>query len=248
MEEMVNMGVVSGYEDNTFRPNNGVTRAEFVKLINHYLDLDRVIENNNFIDVSKGSWYFEEVAIAVYNGYINGYEDNTFRPNENITREEACKVLATILDFESDHINDIFKFNDYEDISTWALKYVEGIIDEGLMKGNDQNKLNPKSSLSRAEAITLLSRIENRINSIPTITMQSMYIELESNFDYSMLNATAYDKEDGDLTSKIEFSGYVNTSISGSYKVTAKITDNNGAWATRTVTVIVRNSLVNEEN
>ncbi|WP_270506128.1 S-layer homology domain-containing protein, partial [Paraclostridium sordellii] len=69
------------YEDNTFRPDKQITRAEFVKLVNKYFGFnDKGV--SNFKDINKNNWYYNDVCIAIKAGYINGYEDNTFRPDK----------------------------------------------------------------------------------------------------------------------------------------------------------------------
>ena len=86
-------GLISGYEDGTFKPENSVTRAEFAAMVNNALGFT---EKGNvvFSDVKPGTWYYDAVAIAVEAGYCSGYEDGTFKPDATITRAEAAVMIA----------------------------------------------------------------------------------------------------------------------------------------------------------
>lgn len=92
-----NMGILSGYEDGTFRPDAPITRAEFAKIAVGFFDLANSQAKNTFIDVASGSWYEDIVAAAAELGLIQGYEDHTFRPNQAISRAEACTIVNRIL-------------------------------------------------------------------------------------------------------------------------------------------------------
>nr|WP_297171457.1 S-layer homology domain-containing protein [uncultured Agathobaculum sp.] len=89
-------GIITGYEDGTFRPNNAITRAEFAAIAT------RFAEANNtgsllFTDVSTDAWYYEAVLTAANYGWINGYSDNTYRPAQSILRSEAAKIVNCML-------------------------------------------------------------------------------------------------------------------------------------------------------
>lgn len=91
---------VHGYQDGTFRPNNKVFRAEFIKMV---IEADGAnvkgdYEKNCFPDVREGDWYHEYVCSAKDRGIINGYKDGYFKPNNTITYVEALKVLLHVFD------------------------------------------------------------------------------------------------------------------------------------------------------
>jgi len=89
-------GLVKGYDDGTFRPNEQITRAEFVALVNRLFGLTEQAEVT-FADVASQNWFSQDVARAVAAGYISGYEDNTFRPNHPISRQEVAVILQRIM-------------------------------------------------------------------------------------------------------------------------------------------------------
>ncbi len=94
---LTNMGVISGYPDGTFRPNAGITRAEFAKIAVSFFDVnvDQTL-GTNFTDVA-GAWYTKYINLAVELNIVNGYADGTFRPNNLITRAEAMKIVNNTL-------------------------------------------------------------------------------------------------------------------------------------------------------
>ena len=71
--------ILGGYEDGTYRPNNYVSRAEFIAMVNRVLEYRGGAEIS-FADVSADNWFYQDMGIAVQNGFINGYVDNTIRP------------------------------------------------------------------------------------------------------------------------------------------------------------------------
>ena len=98
INEFAEKGYLSGYEDNTFKPDNAITKAEFVQLVNNYFGFSGNEEKvADFSDINQAEWYSKAINEAVSRGYISGYADKTFKPNEFITRQEAISILAKIL-------------------------------------------------------------------------------------------------------------------------------------------------------
>ena len=91
------MGILGGYEDGTFRPNAPITRAEFAKIAVSFFEYEDISAENIFTDVATGSWYESFVAVAAKLGLIEGYAGNVYRPNESITRAEACTIINRTL-------------------------------------------------------------------------------------------------------------------------------------------------------
>ena len=159
IEKFANSGYINGYEDKTFRPENNITRAEFVKLVNVVFNLKGEVDID-FRDVlNPNEWYYNQLKIAVRYGYIKGYEDNTFRPEKPITRQEAIKIITKLKNKKDYNIDKIYKFKDYKDIEPWAVEYIEAAVESGFIKGDENNKINPLANLKRSEAVTLLNRL-----------------------------------------------------------------------------------------
>ncbi|EQK43958.1 hypothetical protein C672_2902 [[Clostridium] bifermentans ATCC 638] len=154
--DFVSKGYVAGYEDNTFRPENSITRAEFVRVLNQVFKFEEK-EGENFTDVNNSDWYYNDVCIGAKAGYIKGYEDGTFRPNSPITREEASKILATVLNLKGDGK---LGFTDSNKISDWAKDAVDALSDNGMISGYEDNTFRPNNNITRAESVSLLSRVQ----------------------------------------------------------------------------------------
>ncbi|WP_336774507.1 S-layer homology domain-containing protein [Paenibacillus sp. MMO-58] len=90
------VGILSGYPDHSFKPNATITRAEMAAIIAKWLQLDPVAANPAFRDV-KGHWASAPIAAAAKLGYMTGYSDGTFRPDQPLTRAEAVVIVNRIL-------------------------------------------------------------------------------------------------------------------------------------------------------
>lgn len=92
---LANVGAISGYSDGTFHPDQEITRAEFVTILTGIYGVNTT-KGMPFTDVGHG-WYYDYVATAYANGWVSGYSDGTFRPDQTITRAEAVVVLNKVL-------------------------------------------------------------------------------------------------------------------------------------------------------
>ena len=118
------LGIVGGYKDGTYKPYKAVTRAEFTVIAMRFAKLDNSGENI-FTDVHEGDWYYDAIVGSIKYGWINGYDDGTFRPNATITRAGVATIVNHMLgrsadeDFVDDHADDLIHFTDLKD-SYWA--------------------------------------------------------------------------------------------------------------------------------
>ena len=123
-----NLGVITGYEDGTFRPNASISRAEFVTIATRFFDYTAEYEGT-FSDVSYSSWYADFVQAAVDMGLVNGYENGTFRPNASITRAEAVAIVNRVLlrRPDADHLLPWSVMNTFSDNVLESAWYYEDI-------------------------------------------------------------------------------------------------------------------------
>ena len=101
---LTNMGIIKGYTDGTFQPNKSITRAELATIIARFAKLD--VNTKTFSDIT-GHWAQKSIELAAGNGWINGYEDGTFRPNNNITRAETFAMINRVLDRQTESVSDL---------------------------------------------------------------------------------------------------------------------------------------------
>ena len=159
IQDFVKKGYIEGYGDNTFRPKEPIKRNEFVKIFNKVFGLTN--KSGIVFDDTKDNWAKDEIDIAVTNGVAQGIGANKFEPEEYITREAAVKMLANYMKIEDKNHDKIKRFPDYNEISDWARDAFEGNFEKGYIQGTDEGKLAPKNNITRAEVVTLLSRVTN---------------------------------------------------------------------------------------
>ena len=121
------MGIVKGHNDGTFAPNAPITRAEFAAIAARFDDKN-TDTSSKFTDIAS-HWAKNEIGIAANKGWINGYPDSTFRPNQYITRAEAMtlvnRVLNRLPENSSDLLDSMIKWPDNSDASAWYYLAVQ---------------------------------------------------------------------------------------------------------------------------
>lgn len=157
INKWVEQGLARGYTDGTFKPNNSITRAEFITLVNRALGYTETAEIN-FRDVSPTDWYAGEIAKAKAAGYVSGYQDGTFKPNSQITRQEVASMLARILNLGADNPNIVNSFKDAQAIPQWSKGSIAAVVEKGYMGGYPDQTFKATRSITRAEAIVTLDR------------------------------------------------------------------------------------------
>jgi len=159
IENIGTVGLVEGYPDGTFKPENALTRAELATLMVRAkgIDVSKNAANKVFKDVPADFWAARYIEVAKAQGLITGYPDSTFRPNNKISREEGIAVMAR---FENLDIPVAVIERPYWDIedSSWSAKYIQAAKQAGMLGFIEKNTLNPKESLVRAEAVEMLSK------------------------------------------------------------------------------------------
>jgi len=155
IKKLVEMGVIDGYSDGTFKPDNNMTRAEFVSIIVKAFKL-QTQDGKIFADTNN-HWAKSLIATAAANGIISGYSDSEFAPNDLVTREQMASMLvkAAHMDVAASNLT----FKDQNDISVWAQDAMATVTAKSLMDGYQDGTLKPQGYATRAEAATLLLRI-----------------------------------------------------------------------------------------
>ena len=124
VKTLASLGMMDGYPDGTFRPDEPITRAEFAT-VGLAFAYDPFDADCSYSDVSASAWYHTYVAQATTYGWIGGYPDNTFRPGNNITRVEVCVIVNNMLGRDADeryidrHEDELVHFVDLSD-SYWG--------------------------------------------------------------------------------------------------------------------------------
>lgn len=169
----MNQSLAFGYEDSTFRPENKVNRQEITALINRSFDFVEpgTIE---FTDVSQADWSYSDIAKAQKAGYVRGYPDGTFKPKQEMNRQEVAVLIAKLLGLNSSASANVYA--DAKIISEWSKGAVGTVIDHSIMTGYPDGTFRPLQSTTRAEAIVILDKAlkikaeQGHVGSLPPAT------------------------------------------------------------------------------
>ncbi|KAF5037162.1 S-layer homology domain protein [anaerobic digester metagenome] len=154
VEKLVEAGIISGYPDGTFIPEGYITRAELVKVVNLIYSFSEKVESTDLTDIKSDDWFYENVLIAQASGYINGYPDGTFKPNDFVTRQELCKIIDTI----NKLVNLPYDKAIADEVSPWAVDYVNKVVSNRIMLLDDNNNFRASEKATRAEACDALAK------------------------------------------------------------------------------------------
>ncbi|KAF4326290.1 hypothetical protein G195_000295 [Phytophthora kernoviae 00238/432] len=149
-------GFVNGYGDQTFRPNQKVTRAEFITMLGRALNMNTVSESIHYTDDNKiPSWAKSYITAAASAGIINGYANGSFGPGKTLNRAEMVTMIARAGGIPTDS-NAKLDFKDAKDVPAWAVSHVASAVEAGLVGGVGGNRFAPMQTATRAEAVTLI--------------------------------------------------------------------------------------------
>lgn len=166
-------GITNGTSENKFSPNAFTTRAAFITMLWRMAGEPPITNsspNSAYPDIpTEAASYFEAVYWAKNNSIIFGYGDGTFRPLNTIKREDIAAIIKRYYDYLNLGEGDSFQetggeFADMNTVSTYAKDAVLWSLDKGLINGKTENTVNPRESTTRAEAVTILHRLDNLIS------------------------------------------------------------------------------------
>lgn len=158
IKSFLEKGFVSVHKDGSFKPNEPITRADFVAIANKAFGLTEK-DKTSFKDVKPGDTYYNDFLIARKAGYITGNPNGTALPKGYMTRQEYAVILTRLLKLDNKKdINVADKFADSADIPTWSKGSIGVVAKSGYMKGEPGNKFNPKGHITRGQAVVVLER------------------------------------------------------------------------------------------
>ncbi|MDF2669090.1 MAG: hypothetical protein K0R67_1396 [Paenibacillus sp.] len=152
-------GYIQGYEDGSLRPDNPIKRGELLALINRLNELKDTAAVT-FNDVPVDHWAYSEVAKAVKAGYIEGYEDNSIRIDNPISRQELAVMVARLLKLSvsPDSTASADKFMDAASMPDWSKQQIGVLASIGVINGYEDGSFKPAGLVTRAEVVVMLER------------------------------------------------------------------------------------------
>ena len=159
---VIESGLMNGVSDTLFAPEAAVRRSELAAIL-YRLSGETSTASASFTDVPAGSWYEEFVAWASSAGVVNGFEDGSFRPNVDISREQAVTMLYRYARYKGlpcTQRQALTGFVDEGQVSGYAREAMEWAVAVGLIQGRGDQKIAPKDTILRCELCTILVRFQ----------------------------------------------------------------------------------------
>lgn len=171
VERAIENGLLSGYTDNTIKPNNKIRRAEMATIVARCFQSTAKTDLSKFGDVTEGQWFYDAFAKAVAMGAFGGDNLGNLNPENNITFQETFKVIGSIFglianvdrnnprnDIDALDYTVLDKFKDANEVADWAKPYVASMVANGYWEGID-GYLYPRQHITRAQFAVLMDNI-----------------------------------------------------------------------------------------
>ena len=154
--------IIKGYEDGSFKPNDHVTRGELASIMVRMFGLTDTVGAKTFKDVAENKWYAADIAKITSAGIMGGYEDGSFKPESQVTRQEAASILARAYKLTAQEEGTL-SFTDAASIASWAKADVTTLVTNGYLSGDQNNAFRPNAPLTRAEAVTMIDKMTQEL-------------------------------------------------------------------------------------
>ncbi|OPL07333.1 MAG: hypothetical protein AVO33_06025 [delta proteobacterium ML8_F1] len=160
VEILAGRGVISGKTQESFAPQDAITRGEFTTLMMRSMGFDYVPEAPIFKDVHEEDYYFGSIAAAYETGIVMGTGEGSFNPDAPITRQEMAAMLARGLEYKG-HVlrtQDKISFTDEGELAFWAYNPLRLAVSRGIISGYPDGGFGPENPATRAEAAAMIHR------------------------------------------------------------------------------------------
>jgi parallel beta-helix repeat protein len=149
---LASRGIIGGFPDGTYRPNDPVTRAQFAAIVSKAFSPSPNRAGVNFVDVSSGFWGRQAIQSAYRGGFLTGYPGRVFQPDQRIPRLQILVALASGLGLNADSTTAINRYQDAAEIPTWASREIAAATQRSIVVNYpDVNQLQPNREATRAE-------------------------------------------------------------------------------------------------
>ncbi|NOU96631.1 hypothetical protein GC093_25925 [Paenibacillus sp. LMG 31456] len=149
------LGVVTGYEDGSFRPNSSITRAEFATIMAKLFNVHSASSTSVLSDINN-HWAKQAISALASQGIINGYEDGTFKPDMTITRAEIIAIISRLVDLNGATKGNAGTFTDIA--GSWNAAQIKAASNAGIVEGRTASTFAPDASSTKAESLTIILR------------------------------------------------------------------------------------------
>ena len=160
--------LMNGTSETTFSPSTPVSRGMIMQILYNMVGQPNVEGGSSFTDVSEGYWSADAIAWAVENGVAGGFGDGTFRPDDNLTREQMAVILRNFayqMGWDISATGDLSRFTDIAEDS-WARDALAWAFAEGLLTGTSESTMDPTGQASRAQIAVIMMRFCERYGAL----------------------------------------------------------------------------------
>lgn len=163
IDYVITHGMMNGVTTSTFSPNTTTTRGMIVAILWRLEGKPAASSTSVFSDVGSSMYYAEAVQWAAENGIVNGYGNNTFGPNNQITREQMAAILYRYASYKGYDLSvgentNILSYTDAFTVNEYAIPAMQWVCGEGIIQGMGNGTLNPKGHATRAQVAAILHR------------------------------------------------------------------------------------------
>ncbi|MGO4548843.1 S-layer homology domain-containing protein [Paenibacillus sp. 2TAB23] len=161
IHKLADKNILGGFPDGSFKPDKQMSRAEFMAVMYRLLDLNTAAGESSFEDVPAAAWYSQYVKGLYEAGVVTGFQDGSFKPNLEMTREEAFVILYRALGDQWIQTTGTSTqaFTDLSGVSSWAKEAVEALTKAGIIAGYEDGTIRPKDKITRAEIATIVANV-----------------------------------------------------------------------------------------
>lgn len=168
IKKLASVGVIEGTSATEFAPDDAISRAELAALVLRVIEKLDPNADGKFVDVKKTHWYFGTAGSAKKEGIVNGFEDNTFRADLVITRDQILAISARVLKNEMRYItpenpDEYLKYADSASIPDWAKSDIALATMADLVVKSTDNKFNSSSDMTRGDAAIIIMRLFEKL-------------------------------------------------------------------------------------
>lgn len=161
LNNLVSQQIMRGDDEGELNPDNSITRAEFVAMMNRAFGYSQK-GTIAFNDVPKEEWYYDDISIAKKQGYFNGIYPDTAGPDKPLKREEAVTMLCRALKIEGVG-SDTLQFADSRTFSGWSKEYINAAVEKKFLSGYPDQTFKPADYMKRGEMAKVLSEVAGEI-------------------------------------------------------------------------------------
>ncbi len=157
VQALVARGVIAGFPDGTFRPDEAVTRAQFAAMVRKAFNKSAVRSGVQFADVATSYWAASAIQQAYTTGFLSGYPGNIFRPEQNIPRAQVLVSLASGLDYNATSTTALAAFTDAAQIPDYARDKIAAATERQIVVNYPTvSQLAPNQTATRAEVAAFI--------------------------------------------------------------------------------------------